>query len=228
MADFHGPEQSEALQKKLAGGFEGDEYVSPIPPEELTEAEADAVKEKMAALDRFFGKRVVARYKIEMQFGKDRSTWKPFAGAMSLFLSGSKLHGGGDEKLYLCAREDCRGVIFPGERLGGSVMCRTCEMMWDENDLVGELLFKLTPQDWATVIHRMFVKLDHNADIYVKYHQTDIRYQAALEMARKRGGEEINKARKNRGLHIYPLKNIIRDTSAGAQLYDRFLAFITN
>jgi hypothetical protein len=46
-------------------------------------------------------------------------------------------------------------------------------------------------------------------------------------VARNRGGEEIRKARKNRGLHIYPLKNIIKDTGNGAQLYERILAFIT-
>jgi hypothetical protein len=221
MSDFHGPEQSE----KLYDALEKDQQ---FEVGELSEDESIAVRERMAALDRFFQKRVVARYKIEVQFGKGRSTWKPFAGAISLFLSGSMLHGGGDEKLYLCPREDCRGIIFPNERLGAQVMCRSCEMMWNENDLVGELLFKLVPRDWATVIHKLFVKLDHNADIYLKYHQTDIRYKAAMEVAKKRGGEEIAKARKNRGLHIYPLKNIIRDTGAGAQLYDRFFAFITN
>ena len=48
-----------------------------------------------------------------------------------------------------------------------------------------------------------------------------------MEMARARGGEHIAKARVNRGLHIYPLKNIITDTKNGADLYKRFLAFIT-
>jgi hypothetical protein len=47
-----------------------------------------------------------------------------------------------------------------------------------------------------------------------------------MEVAKGMGGEALNEARAARGLHIYPLKNIIKDTSAGAQLYDRFLAFI--
>jgi len=47
-----------------------------------------------------------------------------------------------------------------------------------------------------------------------------------MEMARSRGGEAVNKARNNRGLHIYPLKNIIKDTSNGADMYKRILSFI--
>lgn len=221
MSEFHGAQQSDELRKRLeAAKLRGE------MPEPLSDSEQHALTERMRALDKFFAKRVQARYKIEVQFGKERSTWQPCAGAVSFYLSGTKLHGGGDEKLYLCPRDDCSGIIFPNERLGANVMCRACEMMWDENNLVGELLFRLTPQAWATVILRYFTMLEHNADIYVKYHPTDIRYQTQMEMARKRGGEEVVKARKNRGLHIYPLKNIIKDTSNGADLYKRILAFI--
>lgn len=213
---FHGPAESEALHKKLK-----DADIGP-----LSEADDYAVREKMRALDQFFSKRLKARYKIEVQFGKNRSAQKPFSGALSLFLSGTKIHGGGDEKLYLCPRADCGKIIYPNERLGANVMCRSCEMMWDEKALIGELLFVLTTQKWAEVILRYFALLDHNADIYLKYHPTDIRYKTTMELARDRGGEALSVARKNRGLHIYPLKNIITDTSAGADLYARLLAFI--
>lgn len=213
---FHGPDESAELQKRL----EKDGTT------ELGEEESQALTARMEALDQFFADRIEATYKIEIQFGKARSGWKPFPGALSVFLSGTKLHGGGDEKLYLCPRDDCSGIIYPNERLGATVLCRTCEMMWDENKLVGELLFNLTPQDWARAVYKMFVRLEHKADIYLKYHPEDIRFKAALEMARQRGGEELNKARQTRGLHIYPLKNLIKDTASGAQPYDRFLAFI--
>lgn len=218
MTGFHGREQSEALYKKLDQADVGP----------LTEAESANVKEQMLALDRFFGDRPInARYKLEVHFGKGRSTWKAFPGAISFFLSGSKLHGGGDDKLYICPNPECKGIIFPNERLGKSVVCKKCQMMFSEDVIIGELFFRLAPRDWATVIHRMFAQFDHNADIYVKYHWNDIRRQTAMEMAAKRGGEEVRKARKARGLHIYPLRNIIRDTGNGAQLYERILAFIT-
>jgi len=216
MGEFFGPEASQELQKRI----------EEKGATELTPAEAVVVKQQQEALDKFFAQRIQATYKIEVEFGKGRSTWKHFPGTLSLYLSGTKLHGGGDEKLYLCPRDDCTGVIFPGERLGAQVHCRKCQMMWPETQLVGEIFYRLSPNDWSVVIHRFFVRLDHNADIYLKYHPTDIRYQTAMELARKRGGEAVNKARNNRGLHIYPLKNIIKDTSTGADLLKRIEGFI--
>jgi hypothetical protein len=224
MADFHGP------------GASADVYEEHEQHDiELSDDEALAVAERLKALKKFFGEKVSARYKIEVQFGKARSTWKPFHGAMSIYLSGTKLNGGGDEKLYLCPRDDCDGIILPIDRFveetkGGQaiarVPCPSCQTMWAENDLVGELLFNLVPKDWALAVLKMFARLEHNADLYLKYHREDIRYQAGIEIARHAGGEMLAKARKSRGLHIYPLKNIIKDTGAGAQLYDRILAFI--
>jgi len=217
--EFYGPEESRRLQERMGQPT--------ISIDDLTPGEREVVKEKMQAIDRLFGgKQLTARFKVEVQFGKGRSTWKPFPGVMSVYLSGSKLHGGGDDKLYLCPEPTCGGIIYPHERAGTQLMCRACDKMWGQDDVVGELFFFLAPPKWAAVIHRMFVRLEHHADIYVKYHPTDIRYQTSMEAARARGGEEINKARANRGLHIYPLKNIIKDTSNGAQLYDRFLTFI--
>jgi hypothetical protein len=221
MSDFHGPEESRALQRQMA--LEKRD----INLDDLSTDEMHAVKEKMAALDRFFGgQKIAAKFKIEVQFGKARSTWKPFVGALSVFLSGLKFHGGGDGKLYFCPKDGCTGILYPHERVGGKLLCRACDQVWKSEEVTGELMFILPSQKWATVVHRMFVRLDHNADIYLKFHPTDIRYQTMMEMARRRGGEEIRKARENRGLHIYPLKNIIVDTKNGADLYKRFLAFI--
>lgn len=221
MSDFHGPEESRALQERLAA-----EKTYDISTESLSEDEQKEIRERMRAVGELLRQAPTARYKIEVQFGKGRSTWKPFPGVISIFLSGNKLHGGGDEKIYLCPRKGCGNVIHPTDRIGAKALCRACDQMWNVEQLTGELYFFLTPPKWAAVIHRMFVKLEHNADIYCKYHPTDIRLQTAMEMARARGGEEVDKARRRRGLHIYPLKNIIKDTGNGAQLYDRFLAFI--
>jgi hypothetical protein len=224
MSEFHGPAESSNL-------YESNEQQDI----ELSPVEMQEVADKLASLKKFFGEKVNARYKIEVQFGKARSTWKPFHGAMSLYLSGTKLNGGGDEKLYICPRDDCSGIILPIERFVeetpthkaiARVPCPECQIMWPENTLVGELFFNLTAKKWAEAVHKMFVRLDHNADIYLKYHREDIRYQTALEVAKNTGGELLAKARVTRGLHIYPLANIIKDTGAGAQLYDRFLAFI--
>jgi hypothetical protein len=126
----------------------------------------------------------------------------------------------------MCPTPNCKGVIDPRARMGTKVLCSKCNQLHNESTLVGELLFRLTPANWAQAILNQFIRLDHDADIYLKYHPTDVRYQTMLEMARAQGGEAIAKARKNRGLHIYPLRNIITDTKNGADLYKRILAFI--
>jgi len=221
MSDFHGPQESKELYDRL----EKEKRFS-INTDDLSGEELHAVKAKMAAFDNIFGQGLKAKFKVEVQFGKSRSTWKPFPGALSVFLSGTKFHGGGDGKLYLCPAPHCGGLIYPHERIGAKLLCRKCDKFWVDEDVVGEMFYFLAPPKWAAVIHRMFVQLDHNADLYLKYHPTDIRHQTSMEMARARGGDEIGKARRNRGMHIYPLKNIVKDTSGGAQLYDRILAFI--
>ena len=221
---FYGP----GVSKKLHTQMEEDKRWT-VNADNLSEEEQKSIKDKILALDKFFGNAILAKYKIELHFGKDRSSWKPFAGMLSIFTSGSKLHGGGDEKAYLCPNSDC-GQVLTGykSRIGNKIICLSCGKFWKSTEIIGEIFYNLTPQKWAHVIHRMFVHLGHNADIYLKYHPTDIRYQTSMELARDRGGEELNKTRYSRGLHIYPLKNIITDTKNGAELYKRFITFITS
>ena len=81
---------------------------------------------------------------------------------------------------------------------------------------------KPTTKNLALYIEKLFRELGSNADIYLKFHKTDIRY-IALERAK---GPEV--ARRLKGMHIYALKNIIKDTSSGAALVGRFMAFLTS
>lgn len=234
MTDF-GPgtslqRQSELFDLEKSGG-------APVP---LTDGEKRALEDKVKALSILLRDKISAKYKLEVQFGKGRtSRGAPFAGVISGWLSGTKLHGGGDEKIYECPGEQCGALILP-HQLGtafrktksgdldplAAATCGECGRIWKAGEIIGERFLKLTEQNWAHAILRALRKLDMNADIYLKYHPTDIRYQTAMEMARDRGGEEVAKARKNRGLHIYPLSNIIKDTKHGSDLYRRIRAFI--
>jgi hypothetical protein len=203
---------------------------------EMSPQEVAAVNERIKKLGLLLKDQVRAKYKIEVHFGKGRtSRGQPFAGATSLWLSGSKFHGGGDEKLYECPNPECGEVIFPHQitqqtlmdgSFGSISTCGKCGRTWTSQDTIGERFFVLTEQNWAFAILRQMQKLEMNADLYAKFSPTDIRYQTMMEMARQRGGEEIAKARKNRGLLIYPLKNQIVDLKHGADLYKRVRAFI--
>ncbi len=184
-----------------------------------------------------------AKYKIEIHFGPKRTTNGPNIASITVFESGLHLNGEGDELMYICAerdkglalnapgvqdtdiqrgREGC-GKFIPGKNLQNGVAICACEKrkMIKSEELTSTLLVNLTTEKIANLVASWFRKLNNDADIYVKYHPTDIRYKA-MEAA-----EGLDKARMLRGLTIYPLKNIIKDISNGATIEKRFLALFT-
>lgn len=191
-----------------------------------------------------------AAYKMEVHFGKNRSTHKPFPGLLTIWESGRRLHGGGDEKMYWCGWSEC-GKPIKSEFFGlNHVVCPTCkkEMFLDEvakqqhidymkkegrnpRDIealpivVGERLFKMSPPNIAKLLVKTFEELGRNADLYLKYHPLDIRYVGKDETTANLN--RLVQARENRQPVIYPLRRIIKDVVAGADLHARFLAMIT-
>lgn len=196
---------------------------------------------------------VKARYKIEVHFGKDRSisAIKPSTGAILIWESGKEFHGGGDDKMYWCGWDDCNKPIRSSAMAEFHLVCPHCQR---ENFLdplskkqhvdevkrrgqpvrsfqampciVGEKLFKLAPKKLAALLAKTWYDLDCDADIYAKYHPLDIRRRPETHgIVETIDG--IQRAREKRSLMIYPLKNILKDTSAGADLEVRLLAFVT-
>jgi hypothetical protein len=199
---------------------------------QLTEEELDTLKKRMQALDKLLAQQQVAKYKIELLFSSRRSGRVPYAGALSLWESGAKLHGGGDCKIYECpARElkmgECRGIIPDASQGYGHLVCPDCQRVWKGSQVHGEVFARLTTNDWARLIYKYFVRLGHNADIYVKLPKADIRKAAEIEQGRQLGGEKLNAARTKRDVYVYRLKNIIKDTASGADLLGRFKALLS-
>lgn len=213
---------------------------------------AEDVLEKSCDYQKVDDGEIVAKYKIQVQFGKDRSisALKPCVAGISIWESGKKLHGGGDQQMAWCGYDDCDNPITADLFGYFHVVCPKCrrENFLDdmskidhiketrkEGKNVGSLkkipivanlrMFRLTPKALALVLEKWFFRLESNADIYLKYHPSDIRYQVL-------GGDlnalkTLEKARAGRGFVIYPLKNILKDTSAGAEPWKRFMAMIT-
>ena len=193
-----------------------------------------------------------AKYKIEIHFGKDRSgsNLRSSVGAILIWESGRRFHGGGDDKMYWCGYPDCDRPIKT-ELFGFfHVVCPSCKRecflanvdrdtiiqqakkegkSWEAltrmPTVTGEKLFRLPPNKLAKELERHWRNLDCHADIYVKYHPSDIRYRALEENAKT--PDQLEKARRLRGLMIYPLKNILKDTVGGASVQKRFYALVT-
>ena len=201
-------------------------------PVELSVEEREAIQSRLKLMEELLGDKTKAKYKIELAFASDRSQGKPTAGVVSFWENGSRLHGGGDAKLYMCPgkylnRNDCQAFIPESANASTFQWCPKCGLRWKGEEVIGEHLARLTMQNWAQVIFNYFMLMESNADIYLKFTPTDIRSIAAKEQQAGKGGELLLKARNVRGKAIYPLRNIIRDTTAGADLLKRFYAFLS-
>ena len=212
-------------------------------PTTITSVSPEEKKSAMAMPDR-------AQYKIEVHFGKDRRPHGLCTGVLTIWESGLKLHGGGDDKMYWCGYKDC-GKPMSSSHFGyAHTVCPTChkEQFLDEPTradhvkalvrdhkptmglerlpiVVGEKYFKLYPEGISDLLVTTFNDLGRNADFYLKYHKLDMRYNPVHETV-----GDLNKldtARLSREPVIYPLKRLLTDLSTGSDLKKRILALIT-
>jgi hypothetical protein len=194
-----------------------------------------------------------AKYKIEIHFSRHRSPNKSaLSPAMVLIWeSGRKYHGGGDQKMYWCAHDDCGKPLSSDNFAYMHVVCPKChrEMFLDPKsreahvvdvmkrgkspsglkkipDVIGEKLVNLTPIDLATLLEKTWRQLDGDADIYIKFSPHDIRYHKTDNEVKI--ADQLRNVRTDRRPLIYPLKNIIKDLHAGASLHARFVALLTS
>jgi len=185
------------------------------------------VLERRKAMDDLLEKECIGKYKIELLFSYSRSLRNPTAGALSVWESGAKLHGGGDAKVYFCPGRvrgvnDCEHVIPADNANFGHCLCPGCGTVWEAQYVLGEVMGRYTMQTWAEILLKYYQILDHNADIYIKQPKSDIRAAARAEQEKQLKGDKLNVVRAGMRKVIYPLKRIIADTSAGADLYTQF------
>lgn len=171
---------------------------------------------------------IKAKYKIEVTFTQGRTVQGPNLVGIQVWESGKAFHGGGDELAFFCkdsakgSDQGCWGVILSDFVRAGVAYCPHCERAVNAERLTNMKVGKVTSQSLAAELSKLFRDLDSRADIYLKYHKTDIHY-IAMERAK---GPDV--AARLKGMHLYPLKNIIADTAAGADLTKRFHVFITS
>lgn len=200
----------------------------------ISEEEERIIEARMKELDLILkSEKRRATYKIEVVFNRERSFHRPFGGIVTWWESGNKLHGGGDTKLYLCPGKErkkngCEAPLNESAHSGRFVICATCGSLWEPHELHGEVYYKLPMEKWADVLLSWFVKFGLDADIRLKYAVGDIRSAAMKEQEKQHGGEILFKVRdaQKRAGGIYTLDRIIKDTSAGADLRSRLLAFL--
>lgn len=203
-----------------------------LNPEEmgpLTLEDKESIGQQRAREDERKASEGLAKFKIEILFDRGFSTIKPSAGIVSFWGNANKLHGGGDTIIHFCpgkklGRSDCDHYIPDPAHGYGFLICPKCHEVWNGDDVDGQVAARLTSQKWAELIMSYYRKLDMMCDVVIKYHSSDIR-SATLS---KNPGDALATVRssKRRLRRIYTMSAIIQDTSAGADLYKRFLAFV--
>lgn len=167
-----------------------------------------------------------AKYKIEVMFEEHRTIAGPNLLGIQLWESGKKFHGGGDELMYWCMDTEsnmgCKSPIPSDFIKGPFAICPACQQAISMERAANMRVLRVTTRALSEELERCFRALGSNADIYLKFHKTDIRVQA-MEKAK---GPDV--ARRLKGMHIYPLKNILKDTSSGSDVAGRFYAFLTS
>lgn len=172
-----------------------------------------------------------AKYKIEVTFTHKRTTKGKNQVGIQVWESGKRFHGGGDQLMFVCTdttekdpqkAQGCGGFIYADNIHNGIAFCTHCKRSVVASKL-GQLYYMNEPmQRIAERLTELFYKLEAKADILLKFHKSDIRY-IAMERAK---GPDV--ARRLKGMAIYPLRNIIKDTAHGADLTKRFKTFITS
>lgn len=191
-----------------------------------------------------------ARYKIEIQFDKGRTRLGPNVAVIMLWESGKQLHGGGDQLLFWCGNRQCQRAVSAECIEGIWGVCPHCKVRQFMNVddrraafraphelklsaqeleqipvLDTKKYFKLQTRKVASWCAKLWRELDCSADIYLKFHPSDIRYSALHDEGRSI--DILERARTTRLPSVYPLRNILRDTASGADLAKRFFAFLT-
>lgn len=213
---------------------------SPVPilsevPTALSDVEREEVRKRFETFKQIVSDgTVTAKYKLEIAFGKARSDSRPTPGMLSFWENGSKLHGGGDAKIYLCpgrrlGKNNCQAPIPDMANQEGTLVCKECGTIWSGDDAIGELLFNLPMRKWAEVLYHYFCVFENSCDLYLKHAPDDIR-SVALEQSKRqtwRGSKLLDKSRVTRARVIYRLKAIVEDTANGADPRRRFFMFLT-
>lgn len=210
--------------------------------EMMAPATADGLRQGLEFIERQRAKEdmLVAGYKIQVNFGTGRTPHGPNKGVLSFWKSGAKLHGGGDEMVYVCEEVDygstefadfrvgrntsgggCGGIIDGANVRGGLAFCPSCKKFIRADRVTGQIYFRSTSRDLAEALAHWFRRFNFDADIVLKYADDDIRYNTCVKLW------GIKKARRLRGQLVYPLHRIIRDTAGGAELEGRLFGMVT-
>lgn len=194
-------------------------------------------------LERRTAEEVAKRADIKLQVfcHSKRSVHKNLVFSLTAWKSGGRLHGGGDENMLFCWRQPtardvrpwdtvtlakdkprgCKGLIPGGLVSGDVVVCPSCLAKHTPSEIGDSILYSVPVEVAADILAEWWVRAGGRADLVLKYAPFDIRSRTMEKDAR-----DLQRSRESRSTVVYPLANILVDTSTGSSLAARFKAFL--
>jgi hypothetical protein len=168
------------------------------------------------------------KYKIEVLFVAGRTSAGPNKCGIRVYLSGSQLHGGGDELVFLCVGTNEKPgcwkplpVKGPSEAWSEHTFCPSCKRVLGRGMTSDMVVFNSTTANLAKTVEKYFRSLGSDADVVVKHELTA---KPGVREARARGEQSTAW---NRDAVIYTLDRIVADTADGGSLAGRLRVFLS-
>ena len=200
--------------------------------QDISASQEGMLQECAAEITKLSEKHKKAKFKVEIMFVGSRSTQRLVTGVLSLYENGAKLKGEGDALLYMCpgknlGRNNCEAIILSGHNHQGQLYCAKCGSVWKGAEVHSTVVFSLPILKWTEVLVKYFTLLGHDADIWLKHSETDIRTAMQKDEEKKANGLIAAMNEFSTRTYVYPLASIIKDTASGADLSKCFYAFLT-
>lgn len=199
------------------------ENMKELPPE-AKKVELDEKEKKIFKPDQIFR----ALHRIELVFGPKRTVAGPNKVTMFIWSNSASMNGNGDVLMRRCHSTNPKqpggcGALVPVNNFsknGDQALCSKCNKIIRTQYMSDKYEGKFSTAELAKKVTKVFLELNSNADIYLKYHLSD---PHVLLMAKLLGE---SKAHELKGLAIYPALSLVKDTATGAAVDKRIESFL--
>jgi len=167
------------------------------------------------------------KWKVEITFAKDRTPGGPNSFVVEVYENGIALGAAGDMRAYLCRDIEEKDLgcqkVFSALYVDFKTIavCPHCKRTWNPNRLTTTVVYRLSTDKAAIAIAKIMRRVEFDADIFIKYHPSDIRYQ---EMVRELG---LDKAATLQGLLVYKKSDLINAISTGKGLEEELKGLLS-